>query len=270
MRVRSRIKTRSEVFLPQLSGKLRRLLRKDAIKRLGEKEYIGKIDPRIHVGEEYGIFKITDVLDEKDKYKHWIYVATCKECGYKKYSHYGAIKESIVNSCKHVLNNGEIKIFNTKWTNKRIENIFRGMKERCYNANNKSYVNYGRKGIKICDEWLENPMLFEDWSRKNGYEDGFSIDRIDCNKDYCPENCRWVSFEDNSKYKSTTSLINVDGEIHTGRDWARELGIGVNTVNKYIQKYGIENTVAFIKAYKDSPQLHRKSTHSYYDTYMKG
>ena len=72
-------------------------------------------------------------------------------------------------------------------------------------------MTYGGKGIRVCQEWLDNPELFEEWSLENGYEDNLTIDRIDSTKDYCPDNCRWVTLEDNAKYKSTTRVLDVDG-----------------------------------------------------------
>ena len=228
-----------------------------------------KFDHRSHIGEIHGIYKIIDVLEEKDKYGHYIYVAECQECGYKKYSHYGNFsgKSSKTNICKHVSLGGKY-VSQIKWTNNRIKNIFAGMKKRCYSKNNKAYRWYGAKGIKICDEWLDNPISFEEWSLKNGYSDTLTIDRIDESKDYSPDNCRWVTDVDNSKYKSTTNLINVDGEMHTGKDWSKILGFSTNVINKYIRNHGLENTIIFIKKYIENPNLKIKPRQSYYDLYM--
>ena len=224
-----------------------------------------------HVGETYGIYTLIEFLNEKDKYGHYLYKGKCKICGYeiiKPFNHFSA-PSAIVNNCRHLDRDGNYYNFNQyTWDNKRIGSIFRGLKDRCYNKNNKSYKWYGEKGIKICKEWIDNPKLFEIWALSNGYEDNLTIDRIDENKDYCPENCRWVPNNDNAKYKSTTSLIEVDGEIHTGKDWAKILGFGPNLINNYIRKYGLENTIEFIKKYQINPTLEPKGNQSYYDLYM--
>ena len=224
-----------------------------------------------HVGETYGIYTLIDFLNEKDKYGHYLYKGKCKVCGYetvRPFSHFSA-PSAITNNCKHLDRNGNYYNFNKyNWSNERIGSIFNGIKDRCYNKNNKSYKWYGEKGIKICKEWIDNPKLFEIWALSNGYEDNLTIDRIDENKDYCPENCRWISNSDNAKYKSTTSLIEVDGEIHTGKDWAKILGFGPNLINNYIRKYGLENTIEFIKRYQANPILEPKGNQSYYDLYM--
>ena len=155
------------------------------------------------------------------------------------------------------------------WENKRISKIFHDIKSRCYNPNDKNYRWYGEKGIKVCDEWMNNPKSFEEWALNNGYTDNMTIDRIEEDKDYCPENCQWVVLENNSRYKSTTSYIYVNGEVHTGREWAEILGLGINRINIYIREYGIENTREFIRRYLDNPGLHPSHHQSFYDLYMR-
>ena len=142
------------------------------------------------------------------------------------------------------------------------------MKARCYNSNKKDYRWYGANGIQVCQEWLNNPQAFEMWAIENGYADNLTIDRIDENKNYCPDNCRWVTAGENSKYKSTTSLINVDGIDHTGRDWSKLLGFGPNLINKYVRVYGLENTIEFIRRYMAHPELKPNPRQNYYNAYM--
>lgn len=84
-----------------------------------------------------------------------------------------------------------------------LKTVWYGMRKRCYNNYPKGYGYnswYRDKGIKICDEWLNNFSAFEKWAIENGYEKGLSIDRIDRDKDYEPNNCRWVSLSENSKH----------------------------------------------------------------------
>ena len=85
------------------------------------------------------------------------------------------------------------------WKNQRLRKIFWKMIDRCYNENAKDYRWYGAKGIKICQQWLDDPSTFEEWALHSGYTDSLTIDRIESNKDYCPENCQWISLQDNTR-----------------------------------------------------------------------
>lgn len=82
---------------------------------------------------------------------------------------------------------------------------WQGMKQRCLNQNHPKYHRYGGRGVKVCDEWLDI-RGFSNWAFQNGWKNGMSIDRVDNDGDYCPENCRWVSVSENSKKKSTSKL----------------------------------------------------------------
>lgn len=86
-----------------------------------------------------------------------------------------------------------------------LYNSWAAMKGRCLNKNNPKYYRYGGRGIKIYKAWLSFEYFLE-WAKNNGWKEGYSIDRIDNDGDYCPENCRWVSIYENSRNKSTTKL----------------------------------------------------------------
>lgn len=76
---------------------------------------------------------------------------------------------------------------------RRLYRIWIAMKTRCYNHNSKNYKNYGGRGITICAEWLHDFAAFRDWAMSCGYQDDLSIDRINVDGNYCPDNCRWAT-----------------------------------------------------------------------------
>ena len=96
------------------------------------------------------------------------------------------------------------------------------MKNRCSNESNSRYNRYGARGIQICDEWHDF-KTFKDWALSNGYEYGLSIDRIDNDGNYCPENCRWVDRIVQANNKSNNRLITYKGITHTIAEWSRIL-----------------------------------------------
>jgi hypothetical protein len=221
-----------------------------------------------HIGEMAGVFKIVERMDCKDDDGHALYKGVCTKCGFERVARLYDLRYTKV--CTHIRVDGEVAFNRVNWNNQRLRCIFDGMKKRCYDESVESYRWYGAKGIKVCDEWMDDPSKFEEWSLSNGYTDQLTIDRIEGDKDYSPDNCRWVTKINNLKYKSTTSMIEVNGVVHSGKDWARILGIGLNKINKYVQKYGLYNTILFIEKFLENPKLKStlKPKQSYYDLYM--
>lgn len=102
---------------------------------------------------------------------------------------------------KDILKNGHSKYIVEKFGTNiwLLSSKFKEMKRRCYNPKNQAYKYYGAKGITICDEWLKDRKSFNLWAIENGYKDGLTIDRIDPDKGYSPDNCQWVTFSENIK-----------------------------------------------------------------------
>ena len=211
-------------------------------------------DPKSHIGETHGIYKIVD-MGEKDRYGHYIYTAECTVCGYKIYGHYGKIKSrnKCEAKCKHKDIFGNIVSHLPKNYNERLRNIYYDIAHRCYNINDVSYKWYGAKGIKLSDEWYNNYQAFESWSFNNGYADNLTIDRIDPTKDYSPDNCRWITLEENSRRAGKVNWITVDNLTLTGRQWSEKLNLGINRINIYLRNNGLETTTKLIKAILNNP-----------------
>ena len=84
-----------------------------------------------------------------------------------------------------------------KCTEQRMYSIYRDMLSRCYNPNVKAYKYYGARGITVCPEWKQNYLAFKEWAMSHGYDNNLTIDRIDCTKEYSPDNCRWIPHAEN-------------------------------------------------------------------------
>jgi len=114
-----------------------------------------------------------------------------------------------------------------------VYRIWAAMLERCGNPNNKSYKDYGGRGITVCKEW-HNSAIFINWALASGWKKGLSIDRIDNNSNYEPDNCRWVTSKENNRNRRSNHLISFDGKIQTMGQWAEELNMSPATLNSRI------------------------------------
>lgn len=128
-------------------------------------------------------------------------------------------------------------------TNTKLYNVFKGMKSRTRYGGKKSR-SYVENGIKICDKWINDPSLFIDWSLANGYKEGLQIDRIDNNKGYSPENCRWVTAKENCQNRSSTKLITVFGEVNTIAYFSEKYGVKHHTIATRLSRGWSESDAA--------------------------
>lgn len=138
-----------------------------------------------------------------------------------------------VKSCgclKHIAYN-----YSHKLTNTRIHDIWTGIKNRCFDEASRSYKNYGKRGITVCNEWLtfEN---FYNWAKQNGYNDTLTIDRIDVNGNYEPSNCRWTTYKVQARNTRKNKYITYKGETHCISEWAEIYNINYIKLYKRLKR----------------------------------
>lgn len=154
-----------------------------------------------------------------DKHGHVMWLCQC-DCG----------KQKVVKG--HKLLSGDYKScgcmhykYGHGQSDTRLYHIWRTMKARCVASNSHKYHAYGGRGITICEEWLNSFESFYDWAMANGYRDDLTIDRIDNDGNYCPENCRWATPAEQANNTRKNRLLTHNGETHTVAEWAKIVGI---------------------------------------------
>lgn len=180
--------------------------------------------------------KLTAIsLDHKGNGTRTYWVCKC-DCGNERIVSNDHLRNGDVTDC------GCTRKHTSHWnkhlmSDSRLYSIWDLMKQRCFNVNRKEYPNYGGRGITICVEWLESKN-FIDWSLNNGYADNLTLDRIDNDGDYCPENCRWVDRKTQQNNRRNNRLITYNGITKTITEWANDNGLPYYVLKKRLDILG--------------------------------
>jgi len=121
--------------------------------------------------------------------------------------------------------------YGIKTRNDRLYKIWLNMKSRCTNERIPDYKDYGARGVKVCPEWLNDFAEFRNWALSSGYADDLTIDRIDVDRDYSPDNCRWATQIEQANNRRNNTRLTVDGVTKTIAEWEIATGIKQNTIS---------------------------------------
>lgn len=187
-------------------------------------------------GKKFGRLTVIKRIYNNKNATYWL----CKcECGKEKIIRGTSLTSNNTKSCGCLLRDKAKLTKNIKHgkSNTRIYKIYCGIKKRCYCKTAKNYYLYGARNIKMCEKWLESFENFYNWAVNNGYQDNLTIDRIDTNGNYCPENCRWVDMKTQANNTRRNHYIEYNGIKHSIAEWSRILEINYGTLKSRI-KYG--------------------------------
>ena len=190
------------------------------------------------VGHQFNKMTVIGTSQKKCANKNFMYWTCQCECGNIKEVREDHIFDGKIISCgchKDKLTRERMKTHED--SSSSLYGRWSHIKGRCCCPTDDAYVNYGSRGITMCDEWTNSYESFRDWSLANGYQPDLSIDRIDNNKGYSPENCRWASVKIQANNKRNNHMITYNGETHTLAEWAEMLGLTQATLRQRLNKH---------------------------------
>lgn len=191
-----------------------------------------------------------------------MYEVQCNNCGHIYYQSLGNLLIVKGEGCKNC-KNSYLKTHGMK--HERIYNVWVQMKHRCNGSKDeKHYKHYGARGIKVCKEWEESFVAFRDWAYENGWSEDeiyssgrnkLTIDRIDNDGDYCPENCRVITHHEQQYNKRTTVYVEYEGQKYTYKDLSILLGIPKTTLISRVKRGWKEDELLEQYHYKDFEKI---------------
>ncbi len=185
-------------------------------------------------GQKFGRLTVVEYSHTKDGVAYWRCLC---DCGNASIVRGPSLREGNTQSCGCLQKEKRFQ-FKHGQSYTRIYRIWQGMIHRCYDKNSINFRNYGGRGITVCDEWKNNFQAFHDWAMANGYCEDLSIDRIDVNGTYCPENCRWATTEEQSNNRTNNHLLTYNDRTMTIKEWSKETGLSYHCIARRINRLG--------------------------------
>lgn len=169
-------------------------------------------------------------------------------CGKKFITRISGLKNGRVTSCGCRRRDAHLRrITRHNMSGSSEYSSWESMKARCLNPKNRFYSNYGGRGIKVCERWMNFKNFLQDMGNKPSSD--YTIDRIDVNGDYCPENCRWSDRHTQDRNRRTNIKFEINGEVKILMDIAKEHGLHQQTIKSRVSK-GMTIEEAISKPYK--------------------
>lgn len=214
-------------------------------------------------GKKFGNLTVVKKVERKNRSNQWL----CKcDCGKEVVCYQYNLERGTSTSC------GCLRSYYAKKTRSchgestgKLYKKWSSIKTRCYNKNTPCYKNYGGRGIKMCDEWLDF-WNFREWAYKNGYSEGLTLERIDVNGNYEPSNCKWIPMEEQAINKRNNSFIEYGGKRQTISQWSKELGVGKEVLSYRYRAGWAPEECLFGKKTAGKHQLPRKEIPEYLKT----
>ena len=170
------------------------------------------------IGNRYGSLLVVNRAENHGTRAAWV----CKcDCGKTTIVAGKTLRSGLTKSCGHTQYEG--KTITHGMTNTELYRRWHDMKDRCLNRKRAEWNKYGGRGITFCDDWRKFEPFME-WALSNGYEQGLSLDRVDVNGNYCPDNCRWIPINRQARNTSKTVYVEFDGENVPLRDVCERTG----------------------------------------------
>lgn len=174
-----------------------------------------------HAGKDFGRLHVLGGIGQ-DEHGTRIYLCRCS-CGRWKLARGSDLVRGDVRSC------GCLRLQHGG-TGSRLFRIWESVKTRCTNEHDPAFQNYGGRGIRICDEWRDSFEAFRTWAEANGYADDLTIDRIDVDGDYAPENCRWATRKEQQNNTRRNVLVTYRGQLLTLMQASEASGISYSVL----------------------------------------